>query len=65
MSHINGSGYGSSHNWQDRGTPYSGVTKYKCKDCGALFSHYYHDTGNIFKAIEESEIPDNCPAVTK
>ena len=60
-SHINGTGYGASHAWQDRGTPYSGCTNYKCAACGALFSHYYHGVSNIFDAIKNSAIPDKCP----
>lgn len=62
MSHINGTGYGSSHDWIYRGTPYGGCTKYKCAKCNVDFSHHYNDTGNIFKAIEEEGVPDKCEA---
>lgn len=69
MSHVNGIGYGSSHNWENRGSLQWGSmglpstaarTDYNCKDCGVRFVHQYNITPNIFKAIEEAGVPDIC-----
>ena len=69
MSHINGTGYGSSHDWENCGSIQWGIrrlpsmaacTSYKCKSCGAAFGHHYNITANIFKAIEEAGMLDIC-----
>lgn len=64
MTDIQGTGYGSSHDWQ-RGETCFRCTYYKCKNCGAVFSHYYPDTPSIFKAIAELGVPDKCEGETK
>ncbi len=68
MSHINGSGFGSDHNWVAGGTtqspnvPYgTNSTYYECADCLQHFSHYYHSTPDIFEAIKNAGITEKCP----
>jgi hypothetical protein len=59
-SDIFGEGYGSSHSWRRGHTSPYKSTEYICVDCGALFLHDYDETPNIFEAINEAEIPDQC-----
>lgn len=53
--------------WGENGLPYeSACTKYKCKRCGVIFNHYYHNTPNIYEAMREVGIhPDNCMVEVK
>lgn len=61
-SHIRGDGYGSSHDWRgDTPQDNSKRTFYTCS-CGAAFCHYYDAEPDIFAAIEQSGMPDSCPA---
>lgn len=64
MSAINGEGYGHSHAWVYEGS-FPGVSQYRCarEECGALFTHAYNETPDIFKAIEETGISDLCPGL--
>ena len=72
MSDITGNGYGYSHDWkrlyteQVGATPdrLSKVTYYRCRKCGEAFNHHYDVIEDIFKAIEESGIPENCTPKT-
>lgn len=59
-SDINGDGYGSSHTWRRGYTHASKVTEYTCGDCGVMFRHAYDDIPNIFEAINDQGIPDQC-----
>lgn len=63
MSDINGKGYGSSHDWRDIGGK-EGISYYECKDCKERFTHYYHKTHNIFKALEEEKATNICSKLT-
>ena len=63
MSDIMGSGWGFDHDWKCLGTPYSGVTHYKCKACETRFTHYYNHTPEIGKAMHASGVPEHCPAI--
>lgn len=66
MSDIYGEGWGSSHDWQNKGTNQVGsaywvkATYYVCKKCGITFKHEYDLIPDIFKAIELNGIPDKC-----
>lgn len=68
MSHINGKGFGSSHNWVNGGTTQSPTvdygtnsTFYQCKDCEQTFRHYYHSEPDIFEAMRKSDgVTDKC-----
>ena len=59
MSHINGQGYGSSHDWMYQGS-IPKASGYQCKGCGERFTHMYDETPNIFQAIEQAGVPDAC-----
>ena len=50
--------------------PFTGVTKggnniggptfYRCSVCRVRFDHHYHDIPDIFEAMKEAGIPDEC-----
>lgn len=66
MSDIYGTGYGSNHNWKRGGTNQVGswgtkATVYKCADCNAIFTHYYDHIPDIFVALEDTGVSENCP----
>jgi len=65
MSHIIGSGFGSSHNWVRGYTSPWKATEYKCADCGAGFYHAYDAIPDIFEAIKRQNIADVCPRPTE
>ena len=65
-SQISGQGYGDKHNWQ-RGstaqvgaTPWDKGTGYHCEDCGAGFNHAYDLIPDIFEAIKEAGVSEEC-----
>ncbi|MGR3292516.1 MAG: hypothetical protein ACUZ9M_00705 [Candidatus Scalindua sp.] len=69
MSDISGSGYGSSHNWEHKETLQWGAaglhsscanTLYKCRDCGQVFQHNYHEISDIFEAMQTLGISEIC-----
>ncbi len=65
MSAINGKGYGDSHDWENMGTdqhcePQYRSTLFICKKCKDGFRHYYHKTPNIYDAIKNSNIKEEC-----
>lgn len=59
MSHINGDGYGSCHDWREV-NQVGHCTWYKCAVCDAEFKHWYHSTPNIFEAIANAGVVDYC-----
>ena len=69
MSRINGSGYGDKHDWEMvyshqwgalGGIPHS---IFKCKKCQEGFTHYYHQTPDIFKAMEDMNVKETCNGI--
>lgn len=67
MSDIRGSGYGDNHKWKKCYTPQVGsapnnqrYTYYECRECGFVFIHYYNITPNIFKAMNDVNVPAEC-----
>ena len=64
-SAIHGKGWGFDHNWHCLGTPYSGITHYKCDACGVTFSHLYHVEPSIGKAMHDSGVAEHCPAIVR
>ena len=63
MSAINGDGYGSDHDWiEDITDRFGGEkgTRYYCKHGDGLFVHLYDITPNIFEAIKERGVSDEC-----
>jgi hypothetical protein len=65
MSDINGSGYGDKHDWERLDTAQVGSwgrksTMYRCRKCLIIFYHYYDEIPDIFKAMENQDIPENC-----
>lgn len=72
MSDVEGSGYGSDHNWKKditgkfmiNGSPEQG-TRWICRDCGEIFVHWYDLWPGIFEAMEYRGIPRDCPATMK
>ena len=69
MSHILGEGYGSCHNWERGHTAQVGSgwgtkqTAYRCINCKAVFNHFYDNVPDIFEAMENQLVEDQCPAV--
>lgn len=68
MSNITGTGYGSTHTWQNKGTeqmpqPQDRSTLWVCKNCDAAFRHYYHIFPDIFQAIKLSKVEEFCPNI--
>ncbi len=60
MSHINGEGYGSEHNWVCGTTNQFKSTAYHCDDCKAVFFHAYDDIPDIFVAMEAQQVIEHC-----
>lgn len=65
MSEINGTGYGSVHDWENRGTeqmpaPEGRSTLFMCRKCKCYFRHWYHIEPDIFAAMKEQNIPEEC-----
>lgn len=58
--------FGDSHNWQHGETHQWGQlggraqTPWRCLDCGASFTHYYHDTPDIRQAMRQANVPEIC-----
>lgn len=63
MSDISGNGYGSAHDWMRLYTEPSKVTFYVCNDCGENFAHAYDEIPNIFQAMRETGVKENCETV--
>lgn len=61
MSDMSGSGYGSSHDWRNLGTEFR-RTLWKCARCGAGFWHCYPSEPNIYKAMAQVGVPNECAA---
>ena len=72
---IIGYGYGDDHEWEKPDelnlrlpigfnskmiAPIGGPTVYRCSRCRVVFRHYYHDTPDIFEAMKQCDIPDEC-----
>ena len=58
---INGEGlFGTKHTWRNDGTPCNGITHYSCP-CGQLFTHQYNRIPNIFDAMKEYGVKEDCP----
>jgi hypothetical protein len=60
MSDIQGTGYGSSHNWKNLGTSPRKETRYAC-ECGESFLHAYDKIPDIFEAMHNAGVKDKCP----
>lgn len=66
MSDIGGVGYGDKHDWKRGETAQVGDrywdkgTGYHCPKCGASFNHAYDIIPNIFQAIEQAGVKENC-----
>jgi hypothetical protein len=65
MSEIRGNGYGDKHDWEDKGTEqiqnmYLRSTLWQCRKCHQLFRHYYNVIPNIFSAMKERGINEEC-----
>jgi hypothetical protein len=66
MSDVHGAGYGAMHNWSRIHTyPWKTMggkawSFYTCKDCGQRFVHYYHILKDIFQAIKDSGVTEEC-----
>lgn len=70
MSEIIGSGHGDSHNWENKGTdsmpmPYDRSSLWVCRDCNAMFRHYYNVIPDINEAIKQSGVQDECKPRTE
>ena len=70
MSDIRGNGYGDIHNWkrgetEQNSNPIFRSTFYKCIDCDESFRHFYHETPNIFEAMELDGVQPHCEEENK
>lgn len=66
MSHINGEGYGSTHDWwHDTTELFRGDigSRYFCKNCGACFVHMYHRIPDVFDAMRDEGVPQVCAGI--
>lgn len=63
MSDIVGDGFGAAHDWRAN-TPQdnSKRTFYVCAVCGAQFVHHYDATPNVFAAIAQAGVANECKA---
>ena len=59
-SHIQGTGWGSDHVWIRGHTGFDKCTAYECAECGVEFYHHYEQIPDIFKAMQESGVPEKC-----
>lgn len=63
---MSGAINGTNHNWQRLETNQWGahggpaVTGFCCADCNTYFAHYYHNTPDIYKAMKEQGVPEEC-----
>jgi hypothetical protein len=62
---IRGHGYGDKHDWEDRGTeespiPQNRSTLWRCKKCNEIFRHWYHITPDIFEAMKQYGVVEDC-----
>lgn len=53
------------HNWVNHGTPqgypfYDRHTLWGCDRCPVSFVHYYNAETNIFTAMNQQNVPENC-----
>lgn len=54
---------GDSFQWSSHGgKPSDARTLFTCRNCGQSFWHRYNIQPDIFKAMEESNVPHECPA---
>ncbi len=69
MTQVCGKGYGDKHDWREEGSLQwsaanlpsdSANTRYRCVRCMVEFRHYYHVEPNIFEAMKEAGVPENC-----
>lgn len=65
MSEISGQGYGDKHNWKKLQTAQVGSwgrkeTLWQCNTCGTTFIHYYDEVPDIFQAMKDQKIPEEC-----
>lgn len=63
MSDIQGNGYGSAHDWKCGYTGPSKVTPYVCARCGEKFYHAYDNIPDIFTAMKNTGVKENCSNV--
>lgn len=60
MSDINGTGYGSGHDWKCLHTEPCRVTFYQCRACEASFGHAYDDIPDIFLVMKMAGVREHC-----
>lgn len=68
MSDIRGEGYGDKHNWRRDSNDFSPTWQnrsslYCCRDCPAMFRHWYNQIPDIFEAMEYQKVREECKAV--
>ncbi len=64
-SDMRGDGHGSKHKWArvltlQRDREADRMTYYVCRDCKIDFWHRYHVIPNIFQAMKEWGVPEEC-----
>ncbi len=65
MSDIRGTGYGDNHNWHrvdtlQRDNLQDRMTYFICGNCKKDFWHRYHIIPNIFEAMKDWGVPEEC-----
>lgn len=67
VSAIRGYGHGSAHSWLYLFSPDVGsapafckFARYECRDCYAVFNHYYDMERDVFAAMKKANISATC-----
>ncbi len=65
MSDIRGTGHGDKHTWDmiqtlQRKIEEDRMTLYQCRVCHKDFWHRYHIIPNIFEAMKDWGVPEEC-----
>ncbi len=65
MSDIRGKGHGDKHHWTristlQRDRPEDRMTLFQCSNCKKDFWHRYHIIPNIFEAMREWGVTEEC-----
>jgi len=61
MSILEGEGHGSNHDWfRVKTFVEEKYIKYLCQACDLVFKHRHEETPEIFEAMEQANVPENC-----
>lgn len=66
MTEVRGNGYGSAHDWENKGTEQISSPKKRrntlwvCRKCHEQFRHFYRITSDIFEAMKQRGVKEEC-----